>query len=366
MSRLERLYSPPEIGAPGKREGRGRRRDLLLAGLFVLVMGALALGALALVGPGLFGGAYTLRAYFAAANGLDPGIPVTQEGYAIGTVVSVEPVFAGRDGDADQCPKEDGARRAPDLPCFRATLRVLDQWPVPDDSFAQLGSGGLLQGQVIKITPGVSPRRYGDDAVITTLGSEKDLMAQLGTLTDTLQSLVDETIAPALANIEAQIKTIGALLGTGADGEGVGAENRERMASVFQNLQQVSADIEKIVDPEQIGAILASVQELADNMAQVSATFTERSADISKTVQHYGALAGDIRKLIDKNEPAIEGSLDDLQYLLQELSATLAPILANIESASRNLSALSRELRNNPASLLRGREVEEQAPWFQR
>ena len=38
MNRLERLYSPPEIGAPGKRAAVGVRRDLFLAGLFVLTM----------------------------------------------------------------------------------------------------------------------------------------------------------------------------------------------------------------------------------------------------------------------------------------------------------------------------------------
>ena len=41
MSRLERLYAPPEIGAPGRRAAAGVRRDLILSGLFVLTMAGL-------------------------------------------------------------------------------------------------------------------------------------------------------------------------------------------------------------------------------------------------------------------------------------------------------------------------------------
>jgi phospholipid/cholesterol/gamma-HCH transport system substrate-binding protein len=49
---------------------------------------------------------------------------------------------------------------------------------------------------------------------------------------------------------------------------------------------------------------------------------------------------------------------------MQELAATLTLILTNIEDATRDLSALARDLRNNPAVIIRGREQEEETPWF--
>lgn len=363
MSRLERLYSPPEIGAPGKRAATGRRRDLLLAGLFVLAMAGVVLGVLALLMPGLLGGAYRLHAYFGDASGLTAGTQVIQGGYAIGIVESMKPVFPGRDElDAAHCPAPDLATglRSGRLPCFRATLRIRDNWPIPDDSLARLGSAGLLQGEAIKIRPGVSNTLLVGDDLISAEGRETDLMAQLGSLTDSLQSLVDETIAPALASIQQQIKTIEDLLGT----SGGNAQNRDRLAGVFENLQQLSSDVTKAVNPEQLQAIMAAVQRLSENLALVSETFEGRTVEIQRTVRNYGDLAVDIRGLVKDSKPSIDRSLDDTQYLLQELTAALTPILTNIEDATRDLSALARDLRTNPAVIIKGHEVEDKTPWF--
>lgn len=363
MSRLERLYSPPEIGAPGKRAATGRRRDLLLAGLFVLAMAAVALGALAVLIPGFFGSAYRLHAYFSDASGLYAGTQVIQDGYVIGMVDSMKPVFPARDPkESIHCPSPGGAvgRRADRLPCFRATLRIRDNWPIPADSVARLGSAGLLQGEAIKIIPGAGDHLLGDGDQITAADREIELMDQLRALTDSLQSLVDETIAPALASIQLQIKTIEDLLGTGGDTAG----NRDRLAGVFENLQQLSAEITKAVNPDQLQAIMTAVLNLSENLATVSGTLGQRTGEIERTVRNYGDLAVDIRGLVRETKPSIERSVDDTQYLLQELAAALTPILTNIEDATRDLSALARDLRTNPAVILRGREVENETPWF--
>lgn len=362
MSGLERLYSPPEIGGPGKREARTRHRDLALAGLFVLSMGALAVATFAILVPGLFGGTYRLQTYFADASGLYTSTQVIQAGYVIGIVEGMTPVFPGRDLEAEHCPPrmDDGVGRSSKLPCFQATLRIREKWPIPANSTAVVGSAGLLQGLAIKIQPGASDTLLGEGDVVATAGREIDLMARLEDLTESLNDLVDETIKPALANIRDQIQTIKDLLGTGGDNP----ENRDRLAGVFQNLEQLSADMETAVDPEQIESILSSVQQVSANLELVSATLTERSGDIQSTVKSYGALAKDISGLVRESKPSVQRSLDDTQFLLQELSAALVPILTNIEDATRNLSALSRDLRHNPAVIIKGREVEEETPWF--
>ncbi|MGA7983533.1 MAG: MlaD family protein [Chromatiaceae bacterium] len=362
MSRLERLYTPPEIGAPGKRAARSRRRDLLLAGGFVLAMAAIAVLALGLVTPGLIGGTYRVHAYFAEAKGLDPGIQVMQEGYVIGMVESVKPVFPDRDSDAAFCPPPPRAAvaRSPVLPCFRANLRIRKRWPVPADSSAQLGPAGLLKGDAIDLRPGISETLLTDGDRIAATGREGDLMAELSTLTESVQTLVNETLQPALASIQQQIKTIGDLLGT----ETGAAGNRERLAGIFESLQQLAANIEKAVNPDQLSATLKSVEELSRNLAQVSGTLTARSADIQHTVRSYGDLAKELRGLVKETKPPLQRSLDDTQYALQQLAAALTPILTNIEDATRNLSALSRDLRTNPAVIIKGREEEKQAPWF--
>jgi phospholipid/cholesterol/gamma-HCH transport system substrate-binding protein len=361
--RLERLYAPPEIGAPGKHRARAQRRDLFLAGLFVLAMVVVAGGALALLLPGLFGRAYRTDAYFLDANGLELGIQVLQEGYVIGLVERVTPVFPGRDAESARCPAPpaDAISRHASLPCFRARLRIKDAWPIPRDSVAQLGSAGLLKGDVIKIQPGRSPDLLADGATIAVQARELDLAAQAGHLTAMLKTLVEETIAPTLISLRDQIKTIETLLGTSDDH----SANRARLAGAFENLQTLSARLKEAIDPRAITAILDSVRAMSANLARMTNELKGSAPEIQRAVTNYNELAVDLRGLVRENRPVLQRSLDDTQLLLQELTAALTPILTNIEDATRDLSALSRELRTDPAMLIKNREVEEKTPWFQ-
>jgi len=361
---LERLYQPPEIGAPGIRRGRRQRRDLALAGLFVLAMAAVVVGVVLLNVPALFGG-YPLRAYFPDAGGLDRGLDVVQEGFTIGHVGAVEPVFLG-DADRGECPAPDQPRSA-ELPCFRAMLRIQRDWPVPAGSRAQLAPAGFLGGNQVRIQPGLADQRLAADAVIPTLPRQPDLPSQAALALTRLQSAIDDTIRPALEDLQARIRGLVAALGTGEEGEeGAAAVAGEGLAEVFQNLRQLSADIEQTVDPERLGAILASVDKISANLATASSGLTARSEDVGAAVQEYTALGTDLRRVVNQAQPAVTDSLDDVQYLLQALSAALAPILANIETASRNLSALTGDLREDPKSLLFKRPEKEPTPWLDR
>ncbi|MFP4247974.1 MAG: MlaD family protein [Halochromatium sp.] len=363
MSRLNRLYSPPELGAPGKRQAHDRHRDLTLAGLFVLLMAGVVGSTLLLLVPGLFGG-YSLRAYFLDADGLDSGIEVMQEGFTIGQVRALEPVFQ-HDPDRDDCPQP-SAERAPELPCFRVMLNIQQAWPVPADSVAQLASAGLLQGNIIRIVPGTSAATLSPDSAIPTIERAPDLGMQITAALAQAQQTLDESIRPALIRLQERLQGLLAMFGEQAEDGELGADLGQGLGSVLDNLVQLSADIEQSIDPQQIQTILSTVQRLSDNLATVSSTLPARTDDIQAAVARYGALADELRGLVETSRPNVEGSLDDVQYVLQELSATLTPILANIENASRNLSALARELREQPTSLLRGREQEDQAPWFER
>ncbi|MBK1709575.1 MlaD family protein [Marichromatium gracile] len=352
--RLERLYSPPEIDAPGKRQGRAMRRDLRAAGLFVVLMAAAFVALLVVLWPGRLGEGYRLVAIFPDATGLAPGIPVIQDGYRIGRVERVEPVFASA---AEPAPC---GERAPLRPCFRALLRIADDWPLAADSRARIGSAGLLEGSAIKIAPGTSASRLTAGAQLPTLAPEPDLMGQLGALTASLDTLVAETITPALQSIARQIATIEALLGTGEAATG----NQARLAGALDHLRALTAKLDAAVDGESIAATLEAVEALTTNLAEVSGAVAAQRDALERAVADYGALANEVRALVADNRPALRHSLDDTQALLQTMNNALLPILTNIEDASRNLSALSRALRENPASLLQGHPTEERTPWF--
>ena len=414
--RLDRLYAPPEIGAPGKRRALAERRQLLLAGLFVLAMVVLVVATFALILPGLLGKAYRLEAYFPDAEGLDPGMQLLQKGYVIGLVERVQPVFPDDPDHGRHCPapvadampatanqpstvsqpsttgQPSSANQpsslsqplpispssnvsqppAPRQPCFRATLRIRDQWPIPQDSQVQLTTLGLLKGNALRITAGQSTELLTPGAVISARAPEPDLTQQLAVLTETVRLVVEESIAPTLASIRDQVKTIELLVGVGegeSDGQGPGqgqglASNREQLAGAFENLRLLSENLVTTVDPKRIGAILASVETMSADLARITDEMAGSTQDVQRTVNNYGDLATDIRGLVNENRPALQRSLDDTQFLLQSLAAALTPILTNIEDASRNLAAFSQELRTHPTHILRPRETEEQAPWF--
>ena len=394
--RLDRLYAPPEIGAPGKRRALAERRQLLLAGLFVLAMVVLVVATFALILPGLLGKAYRLEAYFPDAEGLDPGMQLLQKGYVIGLVERVQPVFPDDPDHGRHCPapvadaipstanqpsslsqplpispsSNVSQPPAPRQPCFRATLRIRDQWPIPQDSQVQLTTLGLLKGNALRITAGQSTELLTPGAVISARAPEPDLTQQLAVLTETVRLVVEESIAPTLASIRDQVKTIELLVGVGeGEGDGAGqgqglASNREQLAGAFENLRLLSENLVTTVDPKRIGAILASVETMSADLARITAEMAGSTQDVQRTVNNYGDLATDIRGLVNENRPALQRSLDDTQFLLQSLAAALTPILTNIEDASRNLAAFSQELRTHPTHILRPRETEEQAPWF--
>ena len=363
---MERLYQPPEIGAPGMRRGRRQRRDLVLAGAFVLAMVGVVVAVVLLNVPALLGG-YPLRAYFPEATGLDRGIDVVQEGFVIGHVGAVEPVFAG-DADRALCPAPDAPRSA-ELPCFRASLRIQANWPVPEGSEAQLVPAGFLGGNQIRILPGLADAVLAAGAPIPTLPRQPDLATQAANALTQLQTAIDGTIRPALVQLQERIQGLIGVLGEG-DGEdgapGAGAAVGEGVAEVFGNLRQLSSDIEQSVDPARIASILKSVDAMTANLAQVSAGLETRSDDVGAAIRRYTELGSDLQRVVNEAEPPITDALQDVQYLLQEISASLAPIIANIETASRNLSALTGDLREDPKSLLFKQRDQAPSPWLDR
>ncbi len=361
---LERLYQPPEIGAPGIRRGRRQRRDLVLSGLFVLTMAAVLVAVMLLNRPALFG-SRELRAYFAEATGLGRGMDVVLAGEVVGNLGTVKTVLAA-DPEHQYCPSSEQPRSA-ELPCFRASLRIQRRWPVPIDSHAQLVPASFMGGYEIRIDPGVAAAMLSDRERIATLPRQPDLASQASDALARLQSAIDDSIRPALVQLQQRVRELVVAMGPGEAGEGgVAAAAGEGLAEVFQNLRDLSVNLKQSVDADRVGSILASVDEASGNLASVSGVLRERSGAMGDAVERYTALGADLQGVVNEAGPAVTDSLDDVRYLLQELSAALAPILANLDTASRNLAALSGDLRQDPKSLLFESKPKERSPWLER
>ncbi len=342
MSGLERLYSPPEIGAPGKRQGRRLRRGLLLSGLFVIAMVAVLFGTLTWLKPSLFGESYALSADFYNADGLTAGIPVTLEGYQIGVLRGVEPIFPTPKPDTP-CTKAQAADikgRSSILPCFRATLRIEGRWRIPPDSTIEIGASSPLQGNRISILAGEEGGFLEDNALFRHPGRRNDLLSQVRGLVDSAGRLLEERIEPIIVKVKVMVEEMLEADQSQPDQQvGYG----ERLTGILDNLDALIKGLKDSIGEEEVSRLITSVEAVSN--------------ELQKTT-------GEIRGLIKENRPSLQRSLDDTRFMMQELAAALTPILTNIEDTTRNLSAISRDLRKDPAVLLKGRRTEEEAPWF--
>ncbi|MCP4041064.1 MAG: MCE family protein [Gammaproteobacteria bacterium] len=348
MSQVERFFSPPEIGAPGRREGRRRRRDLMLAGLFVTAMTVLLVGALVVVSGGT-GKSYRLYTDFAAASGLKAGTPVQQAGYAIGSVASIEPVF------------ETGSL----VPRFKVVLNIRRIWRLPTDSQALVEAAGPLQGNVVKIIPGKATEPLAPGQHIRSGGIAPDITARITELTVYLQQLVDETIQPILTSLGKQVHVLETLMVAGEGEGGDQNSNIKNVTQILENLRKVSGELTTqvaAVDPDSVRRMVTSARDAADDLAGLVDSLEKRTLDIEKVLTEYRKLGNNLNRMVTDNKQAVHTSLAETQYMTQELSTALNPILNNIEGATRNLLELSREIRDNPAVILTGSKTRDNTP----
>ena len=135
--------------------------------------------------------------------------------------------------------------------------------------------------------------------IIDAEGREPDLLAKLSELTDSARLVVQETIAPALASIKAQIQTIETLLGTGADQAG----NRDRLAGAFESLQRLSAGHGVGGGPEEDrGDPGLGPATCPGHLTEVSGTLGGSTDAVKGAVRQYGELAQEMRGLVQRQQ----------------------------------------------------------------
>lgn len=367
MSGVERLYVPPQIGAPGRAAAKARRRSLRRSGLFVLLM------LLLLVSVALFLryrnlDAIQLRTYLPFTDGLSAGALVEQAGYTIGTVVSVTPIFAAAGQPAPCGEATDEMPAAATTPCFEIRLRIDRNWPIPSNSIAVVGSR-LLQGTIVQIEPGDADTLASNDSILSGKGNDSDLSAsanqlviKLGELLDHVQGIMNDAVAPILSSINQQVGALQNL--TVSDNSDTGAALAD-VAEVLNNLKQLTGDLAAPSESERdtdIGKLLRATRLAAENVEQITAAVDSRSQEIRKAVEQFTQLGERLNKLARNSSPAIQRSLTDAQYLVQEAATAITPILNNLDETTRNLVEMSRDLRDNPGVLLGGRDGRDNTP----
>ncbi len=297
----------------GLREGH--RAELQVGILVVVSLVVLAAGVLWISGTDLGAEVTPLHAVTSDAGAVASGDPVTYLGVEVGTVSRVT---------------IDGRRVVVDL-----EVRRMDS--LPADTRATIRPSGFLGGSVVQLNPGSAPEllRAGDTIQASTVPELQNVAASVG---DRAGEVMDRA---------------GTLLSEAA------VEDVHRSA---EGMAATMARLREMVDEQQ-----GSVTRLTEHLRQVSSRLDTATADgrLDSTVANLDSLMAGLRRSSRELEASSE-SLNSLLGKMDRGEGTLGK-LANddrlyeravdaatrIRDVSEELTALTRDLRENPGRYLK-------------
>ena len=289
------------------------RRNSLLAGGFVLAMLAALLVWIAAL-SGRTGATDGYFAVFERVHGLRAGTEIFFDGYPVGLIASIAPLDAG-----------EGRR-------FRVDLRIQRGWPVPEDSRARVLQG-LFARVVVDIVGGRSATLVEPGAQIAA-EETADVFAAAGTLVARAAELV-EALRPLVAQASQDAPEILAHL------EGFSAE-----------LDRAGGELERLLSREnvdRVGRGLEGLEEATANLAALGRNLDGTRARLDELLARMDELVVD-----DEGELAL--ALRNLDHSLAAVARHVDAIAADLETSSRNLAEFTRQIREDPGVIVRGRE----------
>ena len=287
--------------------------DYVWVGGFVLAMIVAFMICVAIL-SGRTGSTDRYYTHFDNVLGVIPGTQLFFEGYPVGRVDAIEPE------------REPGKKR------YRVLLSVENGWPIPEDSVASITEPSLLAAITIDILSGSSQTMLapGSDIAGQDLSS---VLTAVGSLADEVAALLQEDIRPLLASVADSTPRI--LANLEAVTEGL-AQSAEQVSALFNAKNTARLD----------GTI--------GDLAQAAASLDQLTATLEASLRRVDHLAQTVDGLVSDNSGQIERMLDDLSHTLASVARHVDTINANLESTTRNVDEFSREIRRNPAVLVRG------------
>ena len=313
------------VTRPGDRHNGRMKRDTVnytVVGAVVLAAFALLLFTMLRI-TGTRTGEVGYVAHYDNVTGLAFGAPVFYEGFRVGHVNGITPDRRG------------GRTR------YRVDLSIRGDWPIPDDSVAQLASTGLLADISVAIREGGSATMLKPGAEIKSQGGG-DLFAAMNELAGEVTALSRERIRPLVASLQENVDRIGGEL----------AEATPQLVaeakSLLARLNQASAAMNEVLSPQNRAHVAATLEDLAATADHARAL----SAELRQTQQRLDALMVEANVVVSENRPALKDAIADLAQITGSLAQRIDGIAQNLDSASRNVNEFTREIRKNPNRLL--------------
>jgi phospholipid/cholesterol/gamma-HCH transport system substrate-binding protein len=276
--------------------------------------------------------------------GLKFGTQVLYEGYQIGQVESIEPMFEGQNVS------------------FRVNLSVMEGWKIPDDSVARASVGGLLSALTIDIDGGQSKSALKPGALIKG-ASASNFFSALSEIGSEFGEISADSIKPLLANLNAYIRDLDKMTMDNVPGilsnlNKISEDLARDVPRITSSLSRTSESLENgVLRPEnmqRIDSIIANLDTTSANMAGLT-------ADLGKTRDLLMTSMESINKVVEGNAGSVDESMKSLRYTLDTIARYVDDISQNTEATTRNLAEFSRAIRENPGLLVSGSAQPDQA-----
>jgi len=277
-------------------------------------------------------------------GGLKFGTQVLYEGYQIGQVDSVEPMF------------EDGKVQ------FRVNIEVEEGWVIPDDSLARASVSGLLSAMTIDIAGGDSPNALQPGSMIEGV-APSNFFAALSEIGAEFGDLSQNSLKPLIANLNTYVTEIGdaAVANTGpmlANLKDISDDLSNQVPRISSSLTRTADLLETDVLGEanrtNLGAVLNNFEAASTDMAGLAEELNDTRVLIHEAIE-------EMHGVVANNSTNVNDAVRDLRYTLATIARTVDDITGNLEATSRNFSEFSRSIRQNPGLLLGGSPQEDEA-----
>jgi len=277
-------------------------------------------------------------------GGLKYGTQVLYEGYQIGQVDSIEPMF---DDDSVQ---------------FRVNIEIDEGWVIPDDSVARATVSGLLSAMTIDIAGGESTQPLLPGALIPGV-APSNFFAALSEIGAEFGDLSQNSIKPLIENLNSYVTQIGdaavdnagpMLANLKTISEDLNRQVPEISASFTRTAKLIETDVLSTENRGNLKSVLTNFETASSDMAGLASELNE-----TRTLIHESVVL--INNVVTENSTDVNDAVKDLRYTLATISRTIDDITGNLEATSRNFAEFSRSIRQNPGLLLGGSPQQDEA-----
>lgn len=303
------------------------RINYFFVGIFVLAMFVVLMLTLFRL-TGRDAGAVSYYVQYQSIPGIIEGSTVTFSGYKVGQVTAITPLVGNKSG-------------------YTLELAVRQDWRIPEDSVARIVSPGLLSDKQVDIKPGQSRVYLSGGASIS--GAEAvDMMAAMQNMASDMSSLTENSIKPLIKNIDESLSL-------------VSKDLKDDLPRITANLNLLIENLNS--SAERLSGMLtteneAHVNSFFANADTISKELASLTGDIHSLRGQLGLFVEDAHQLVRENRDDINKTVSGLSNASELLTQRLNTTLYHLDETSRNFSELSRALRENPALIIRGTQVE--------